>query len=164
MMTTMTTTRDAVRPAWGNRVGRSALLVIFGALLGAAAMLVRDDPAPVFPGALFAQEDHQVGGNTGGDYLFFTFRRNLWTVHRPSGTVQFLMFPDGKEQVIIRSRVYQVDPAAFPPDQTRYLLSERNLTTFLWVLNPVTAKAQFVRAGRDGALEFSEVESVDHKG
>jgi hypothetical protein len=140
---------------------RAVVLLGIGAVLGSIASDAFRSPAPLFPAALFAQDGiEQVGGNEEGDYLFFTFRRNLWVVHKPTGRVQFLMFPDGSEQQLVRSRIHQVDQSVFPTDQVRYQLSERNLTNFLWILNPVTGKARFIRAGRDGGFETSEIESV----
>ena len=39
-------------------------------------------------------------------------------------------------------------------------MSERNLTNFLWILNPVTGRAMYIRAGRDGGFDVSDIESV----
>ena len=154
---TMTNESTGRRPRWL----RSALLVGLGAIVGTIASGAFRAPAPGFPDALFAQvPDMQVAGNEEGDYLFFTFRRNLWVVHKPTGRIQFLMFPDGEEQTTLRSRIHQIDLDVFPLDQVRYQLSERNLTNFLWILNPVTGKARFIRAGRDGGFDVSGIESV----
>ncbi len=159
-MTTMTNS-DASQTGSRRRLGRGVILVCIGAVIAAVVMGALRDPAPVFPAALFAQDQSQkIGGDMEGDYLFFTFRRNLWAVHKPTGRVQFLMFPDGQEQQLVRSRVHQVDQERFPADQARYQLSERNLTNFLWVLNPHSGHAQYIRAGRDGVFEFSEIENV----
>jgi hypothetical protein len=155
------TIRETNRAGLWGRTGRGVLLVALGAALGAALTGALKDPAPLFPATLFAQDGgDQIDGNLDGDYAFFTFRRNLWAVHLPTGRVQFFLFPDGKEQQITRSRVHQIDLDAFPIDQVRYQLSERNLTNFLWLLNPITGKAQYIRAGRDGIFEFSDIESV----
>ena len=74
------------------------------------------------------------------------------------------MFPDGQEQQLQRSVTHQIDQEIFPPDQVQFQLSERNLTNFLWIMNPVTGKARYIRAGRDASIEVSEIESVSKLG
>jgi len=138
--------------------------VALGAILGAAASRLAPEASPDFSAALFAAEGFAGAGSAQGggepEYEFLTFRRNIWVVHKPSARIQFFMFPEDEEQQLVRSRVLQIDAAAFPPELTRFQLSERNLTNFLWVLNPTTGKAQYVRAGRDGVLEASAIENL----
>lgn len=140
---------------------RAILLVLLGAAVGAVAMREFREPMPTFPSSLFAQDSsaRSIGGED-GEFTYFTFRRNLWVIHRPTGQIQFFMFPDGSEQVLVRSGIYQVDLTEFPVEQTQYQLSERNLTNFLWILNPYTGKARYIRAQRDGTFDVSEVETV----
>jgi hypothetical protein len=122
------------------------------------------ESAPDFSSALFAAEGLSgaalAQGAGASEYEFLTFRRNIWVVHRPTSRIQFFMFPEDEEQQLVRSRVLQIDVATFPPEHTQFQLSERNLTNFLWVLNPATGKAQYVRAGRDGVLEASAIENL----
>ena len=153
--------RSAMRPALRpSPIGRSVLLVAVGVILGSLLSPGGGDRFPL-PTGLFAQEGVESGGmSVEGDYQYFTFRRNLWAIHRPSGRVQFMLFPDGREDALVRSAVHQVDPTEFPPEQVRFQLSERNLTNYLWVLNPVTGKARYLRAGRDAVLEASEIHSA----
>jgi hypothetical protein len=147
-----------------SRLLRGALLVAIGAILGAAVSRFAPDAAPDLSHALFAAEGLAgVGAAQAGaepEYEYLTFRRNIWVVHRPSSRIQFFMFPEDEEQQLVRSRVLQIDVAAFPPELTHFQLSERNLTNFLWVLNPTTGQAQYVRAGRDGVLEASAIENL----
>jgi len=143
-------------------VRRGLLLVGLGALLGAAVTQFVPEAVSRPPSALFAAEAlaGAVQGGTDSEYVFLTFRRNIWVVHRPSSRIQFFMFPEDEDQQLVRSRVLQIDVSTFPPEHTQFQLSERNLTNFLWVLNPVTGRAQYVRAGRDGVLEASPIENL----
>lgn len=158
------TNRNARRAGPTSRLLGGALLVGLGAILGATGSHLARDGSTDLSSALFAAEGIAGAGAAqgGGDreYVFLTFRRNIWVVHRPSARVQFFMFPEDDEQQLVRSRVLQIDIENFPPEQTEFQLSERNLTNFLWVLNPATGRAQYVRAGRDGVLEASPVENL----
>lgn len=157
------TNPETSRRSPSARFRRGALLVAIGALLGAAGSRLLEDAAPDLTPPLFADDGIVPAAAQGGataEYEFLTFRRNIWVVHRPTGNVQFFMFPEDDEQQLIRSRMLQIDPVAFPMDQARFQISERNLTSFLWVMNPHTGKAQYVRAGRDGVLEPSVVENL----
>ena len=112
--------------------------------------------AAVPPELAFAR---QIADGPDGDYAFFTYRRYLWLVHKPTGKAQFSLLPDSKNstQPIEPSRVYAVDQELFPLDQVRYQISERNLTNYLWILNPTTGKAMFIRARRDGGFDESPI-------
>ena len=55
-----------------------------------------------------------------------------------------------------------IDQKIFPLDQVRYQVSERNLTNYLWITNPVTGHVQFIKARRDGGFDKSPV--VDSSG
>lgn len=138
-------------------------LLFVGVVLGAVVFSSPENQNPLITEGLFAAESGDLGGNTDGEYLFFTFRRNLWIVHQPTGKLQFLMLPDGSEETVIRSRIYEIDTDVFPVDQVQYQLSERNLTNFLWIMNPVTGKARYVRAGRAGGFDVSDVYSATRR-
>ena len=147
----------------------SLLLLLIGAALGSVFASQFDGDGwpgrgPQFPPSLFAQDGDEVMEHSDGEYQFFTFRRNLWAIHKASGKVQFLMFPDGLDQKLERSAIHQVDQDVFPPGEVTYQLSERNLTNFLWILNPLTGKARYIRAARNGGFEISDIESVGHLG
>ncbi|MFQ5653401.1 MAG: hypothetical protein ACE5GW_01555 [Planctomycetota bacterium] len=90
-------------------------------------------------------------------YTFLTFRRNLWLIRHTEGTVQYFIFPESEEQPLFRSQLLEIDRESFPVDQVRYQLSERNLASYLWILNPVTGKALYLRARRDGSFEASSL-------
>ena len=139
------------------------VLLFVGVVLGAVVFSSPENQSPLITESLFAAESGDIGGNTDGEYLFFTFRRNLWIVHQPTGKLQFLMLPDGAEESVIRSRIYEIDTEGFPVDQVQFQLSERNLTNFLWIMNPVTGKARYVRAGRGGGFDVSEVYSATRR-
>ncbi len=101
-------------------------------------------------------------GQGEGEYAFFTYRRYLWTFHRANGKVQFFLLPETRssQEPIDSSRVYTVDQDEFPLDQVLFQVSERNLTNYLWILNPVSGKAMFIRARRDGGFDESPVLDV----
>ena len=153
-----------------TRPARGTLLVLLvGAALGSVLTSHFSDDGwpgsgPQFPPALFAQADGEVMEHSDAEFMYFTFRRNVWAIHKASGKVQFLMFPDGLDQKLERSAIHQIDQEVFPADEVIYQLSERNLTNFLWIMNPVTGKARYIRAARNGGFELSEIESVSHLG
>ena len=94
--------------------------------------------------------------STGGRYLFLPARQNLWAVDKEKGAVIFFKFPDTDDRPIQRSRTFTIDPARFPRDRTKYLLSIRNLTSLLWVVNEDTGEVETLSYRRDGtfAAEF----------
>ena len=165
-------------PRHARRFGSAFLLVAIGAVLGTAlsgglglpgsgtSSTGSEElfPSSMFANSLFAQESSEARAMEGEEYTFFTFRRNLWAIHRASGKVQFMVFPDSQDQQPQRSVTHQVDLELFPVDQVEYQLSERNLTNFLWILNPVTGKARYLRAARDAGLEVSDVQEVSRLG
>ena len=48
----------------------------------------------------------------------------------------------------------------FPSDQVEYRLSDTNVTSYLWLLNPTTGKARYYKAQRDGKIEASDLLDV----
>lgn len=94
-----------------------------------------------------------------GDYSFFTYRRNLWIVRHSTGTARFFVIPETNtsEQRIEASNTYKLNPEEFPADQTRYQVSERNLSNYLWISNHNTGRSYFIRARRDGGFDESPI-------
>ena len=78
-------------------------------------------------------------------------------IRRSTATINFYNFPESSErdQNIEPSRSYTIDTGDFPLDKLQMQLSERNLSNYLWLLNPETGKARFVKARRDGILDES---------
>ncbi|MFN0057284.1 MAG: hypothetical protein ACKVX7_02410 [Planctomycetota bacterium] len=94
-----------------------------------------------------------------GDYSFFPYRRDVWIVCHSKGTAQFFHSPESttSEQPPVKSRVYTIDRTLFPQDQVQFLISERNLTNYLWIVNPTTGNGRFIRARRDGGFDESPI-------
>jgi hypothetical protein len=88
-----------------------------------------------------------------GDYLFLPNRKNIWVVNRRNGLFVHYKFVDTADGAIERSHIARVDQSVFPPEDTVYSLSERNITDFLWVCNRRTGDFQLWRRSvRDGRL------------
>jgi hypothetical protein len=98
-----------------------------------------------------------------GDYLFLPNRRSIWVVHRPTGRIANYHFRDNEEKTVLRSRVVTLDAKDFPPSDTLYLLSDRNLMSLLWACNQKTGDVQLwdLRADGDVAAEGQVVTSID---
>ncbi|MBN1441444.1 MAG: hypothetical protein JXA90_01995 [Planctomycetes bacterium] len=98
-----------------------------------------------------------------GDYLFLPNRRTIWVVHRPTGRIANYTFRETQEKTVLRSRVVTIDQRDFPPSDTVYLLSDRNLMSVLWVCNQKTGDVQLWDLRSDGDI-FAEghiVTSID---
>jgi hypothetical protein len=117
-------------------VGAGAVLFLFGALA----------PEPGATGA---------SGLAAGDrYLFLPARQNLWVVDQKKDAIMFFKFPDNEDRPIQRSRrSFPIDRSRFPREHTRFLLSMRNLTSLLWIVNGQTGEVQVIRYGRDGTFD-----------
>ena len=88
-----------------------------------------------------------------GDYLFFPNRRHVWVVHTTSGRLIHYKFLDTYDGMVEKSYVAEIDQGKFPPDDTVYALSERNVMDLLWVCNKRTGEFQLWRRNvRDGRL------------
>jgi hypothetical protein len=88
-----------------------------------------------------------------GEYLFLPNRRHVWVVNTTVGRIIHYKFLDTGQGVIERSYVAEVDQKTFPPEDTVYALSERNIEDLLWVCNRRTGDVQLWRRNvRDGRL------------
>ena len=110
---------------------------------------------------LFAFDPQATYGNDeDSDYTFIPFRRNLWVIDHANDTIQFYMFPAAEARPIQPSRLYNIDRNEFPADVVRYQVSDHNVTSFLWILNPETGKGRYIKALRDGKIEESRMVNV----
>jgi hypothetical protein len=162
-----------------GRRGRQLLLVFLGGLgLGAAGvgayswtagagdLAARPGAAgaaglahPMLLGPLLASlaaEPSQASGLTtstqDGDFLFLTNRRTIWVIHRKEGRFANYHFRDDEARTVERSRVVSLDQETFPPQDTVYLLSDRNLTEVLWVCNKRTGDVQLWEPRHDRSV------------
>ncbi len=93
-----------------------------------------------------------ASAGTSPRFQFLPARQNLWVVDHQKGAIIFFTFPDNEERPIQRSRTFRVDRTFFPPGATRYILSQRNLTSLLWIVNQETGDVQVLRYRRDGTF------------
>ncbi len=151
-MTTMTGADSAARVERHGGKRGAWMWAAVGGVLGALLVMpwLAPDANVVM---LSAAEQPRVV--EGGDYTYFTFRRNLWVVKKSTWEVRFYLFPESMEQSITESRSYAIDAKQFPQEQTIIQVSERNLTNYLWLLNPTMGKARYIKARRDGGFDES---------
>lgn len=170
----MTTCNSQLIPQTPRRRGRRwsiGAAILFGVILGAALM-----------GTGFGGLGQWLGGPDGGadvlalppatmafkagdgPYTYIPFRRHLWVIHHPTDKVQFFMFPSTEENPIEPSKVVTIDRNDFPVDQVEFRISDTNVTSYLWLLNPVTGKARYYKAQRDGKIEPSDLLDVTRVG
>jgi hypothetical protein len=135
--------------------GRWWLAVGVGALCLAGASLWRGSGEGFgLPEALVETARADIGK---GDYLFLPNRFSMWVVNRTNGKVIHYQFFDNQVGTVERSRIAQVSADLFPPADTEYMLSDRNMTAHLWVVNRATGDFQVWRANRDGSITTDEV-------
>lgn len=108
--------------------------------------------SPAARSALMAQVREQLKD---GDYLFLPNRRSVWVVNRTNGRVANYHFLNNEYETVERSRVGQVDTRTFPPEDTLYEISDRNLSNNLWVCNVRTGDVQLWTVSHD--REFKRV-------
>lgn len=89
---------------------------------------------------------------SGGRYEFMPARQHLWVVDQERGAILFFQFPDTETRPIQRSRIFMIDRERFPADQTRYLLSSREITSILWIVNEHSGEVQVVTYRKDGTF------------
>ncbi len=113
--------------------------------------------ADLFGGVLRATSSG-LGGATAaedGDYLFLPNRRTVWVVDRAAGRFANFDLRDTNQPTVVVSRTVTLDPVDFPPGETDFLLSDRNLTPLLWVCNRTTGELQLFRLKPDGEVRAS---------
>ncbi len=157
----MTTNRNSDRRARGPRrsqrvVAATAIAVGLVLAMGGISRWLPLGPERT-PASFLQGAEEGVRASGDGDFVFFTFRRNIWAFRKSAMTVRFYSIPETTErtQEVEESRVYQIDARDFPLDDLRFQVSERNLTNYLWLLNPKTGKARILKARRDGIIEES---------
>ncbi len=91
-----------------------------------------------------------------GDYLFLPNRLSMWVINRINGKIIHYQFYDNQVGTVERSRISSINLEWFPLRDTDFLLSDRNLTSFMWVVNRVTGNFQVWRANRDGILSTDQ--------
>ena len=105
---------------------------------------------------LFAFDPQATYGNIDdSNFTFIPFRRNLWVIDHENDQIKFYMFPSSDERPIQPSREYKIDRTEFPADVVRFQVSDHNVTSFLWILNPETGHGRYLKALRDGKIEES---------
>jgi len=139
----------------GTAVRWGTAVLAAGALCLAVASLWRG-PREGFglPEALVETARADIGK---GDYLFLPNRFTMWVVNRTNGKIIHYQFYDNQIGTVERSRVAQVNADLFPPADTEFVLSDRNMTAHLWVVNRATGDFQVWRANRDGSITTDEV-------
>ncbi len=90
-----------------------------------------------------------------GEYLFFPTRRSVWVVNRTNGRMAVYTFLNNEYSTVERSRVAQIDPAGFPREDTIIQISDRNLSSNLWVCNVRTGDVQMWTVTRDGEVKMT---------
>lgn len=127
-------------------VAGASLVVVAAAL--ALALIRGGDTGMPFPALPELQAD---AGD--GEFLYFPNRRHVWVVHPQSGRIIHYKFLDTSQGVVERSYVAELDQEIFPPGDTVFALSERNIEDLLWVGNRRTGDFQLWRRNvRDGRL------------
>jgi len=85
----------------------------------------------------------QSTGDLGeGKYAFLANRRQIWAINKAKGRFAGYHFREDEDRSIERTRVVTLDQKIFPPADTIYMLSDRNLTEILWVCNKRTGDVQ----------------------
>ncbi len=147
-------TKSEVEHRVSERKGRSTPSPWFVVVLLALGVLLGRWNGGAEP-QLFAFDPQSSFGEDDGPYTFIPFRRNLWVIHHEEDEIQFFMYPSSEERPIQPSRKYKIDRTEFPAGMVRYQVSDHNVTSFLWILNPETGKGRYVKALRDGKIEAS---------
>lgn len=156
----MNSTDPSQEPTCQTRASRIGLVAL-GAAVTLGLTIAVISLLPVF-------DSGSVSGNAGtgwfepgelhaaigdGDYLFFPNRRNMWVVNRDNGRLVHYKFIDVTQGKVERSHVAQINQKLFPPGDTLFKISERNISDFLWVCNVQTGDFQLWRRSvRDGRL------------
>lgn len=115
----------------------------------AVAMVVGGVMAGVLLGALAPESEVRAEKR----YDFLPARQHLWVVDKERGEVLFFKFPDTETRPIQRSKAYVVDRKRFPREATQFILSTRELSSVLWIVNEATGDVEVVRYTKDGAFD-----------
>jgi len=149
----------SVRNSGSGRL--TSLMALGGLLLAGAALFVSVGPGSSggdvlggLPGSFIQIARADVGK---GEYQFLPCRREMWVVNRTNGKFVHYQFFDTEMTTVDRSRIAAIDQNVFPLRDTLFLLSDRNLNSYLWVVNTATGDFQMWRANRDGTLTTDEL-------
>jgi hypothetical protein len=139
-----------------SRPGRRAAAWVLGAAAGSALTLLalslsggRGDRAAASFQSWIPVARADVGK---GDYLFLPNRMQMWVVNRTNGKLIHYKFLDNQVGTVERSRIARINTDFFPLKDTEFLLSDRNFTAVLWVVNRATGDFQVWRSNQDGSL------------
>ena len=89
--------------------------------------------------SLMAQTTTDLGD---GKYAFLANRRTIWAINNDTGRFAGYHFREDEDHTVERTRVTTLDPKIFPPADTIYMLSDRNLTEALWICNKRSGDVQ----------------------
>ena len=117
-------------------------------------VIAPDGTTVVYPGASWSTLMAQVQTDLKeGEYLFRPNRRSVWVINQTNGRMAVYTFLNNEYNTVERSRVGTIDPGAFPPGETVYQISDRNLNNNLWVCNARTGDLQLWTVARDGEFK-----------
>ena len=91
-------------------------------------------------------------GEVTGRYRFLPARQHLWVVDEEKGELLFFKFPDTETRPIQRSKTIAIDRSRFPRGKSDYLISTREMSSILWIVNETTGEVQVVGRRRDGTF------------
>ncbi|HBO50638.1 MAG TPA: hypothetical protein DD471_01540, partial [Planctomycetes bacterium] len=77
-----------------------------------------------------------------GEFAFLANRKQIWAINKSEGRFAGYHFREDEERSIERTKVVTLDQKTFPPADTIYMLSDRNLTEVIWVCNKRTGDVQ----------------------
>jgi len=89
--------------------------------------------------SLMAQTTNDLGD---GKYAFLANRRTIWAINKDKGRFAGYHFREDEDHTVERTRITTLDPEIFPPADTIYMLSDRNLTEALWICNKRSGDVQ----------------------
>ena len=110
-------------------------------------------PLDAFAPSLFPQLLGQVANDlSAGNYQFLPNRRSIWVVNRSNGRLANYLFMNNEAGTIQKSRIGEIDMTIFPREDTAIVLSDRNLSSTLWVCNTQSGDVQMWELLHDGEI------------
>lgn len=134
-----------------GRLGRLAILIAvafaFGFGLAAGGLLTGPDQgAARLDAALSQLMPTVVAQSTGalgdGEFAFLANRKQIWAINKSQGRFAGYHFREDENRTVERTKIVTLDQKTFPPADTIYMLSDRNLTEVIWVCNKKTGDIQ----------------------
>jgi len=77
-----------------------------------------------------------------GEFAFLANRKQIWAINKSAGRFAGYHFREDEDRTIERTKVVTLDQKIFPPADTIYMLSDRNLTEVIWICNKRTGDIQ----------------------